>query len=149
MSCLVLVAAGAGVAQARARFKTGIYTAVTSQGAKFKFDVVAHTRTNHCGSAAGQYCFLAKSYPTFEWVCAGVRTNAGIFSVPSGFVKASTGAFKYAQALESSSPLLQFTAVLSGSRASGSFRQEEPDNAVPGTSATCDSGTVTWKAKTG
>ena len=148
--CAVGLAAGStSAAQTHARFETGLYTARTSQGSKFKFAVVAHTATNDCGTHAGQYCFYVKTYPTFEWVCAGARTGGGEFAVPDGFVKPS-GKFSYSQPLQGDSqPLLQFTAVLSGSRATGSFREKEPDDNAPGSTATCDSGKVTWKGKTG
>ena len=150
LACGAVLAAGsASAAQKHARFKTGVYTAKTSQGSRFKFDVVAHTRTNNCGTHAGQYCFYVKTYPTFEWVCAGTPAEAGEFAVPDGFVKAS-GKFSYSQPLQGDSqPLIQFTAVLSGSHATGSFREEDLDNNAPGSTATCDSGKVTWKAKAG
>ena len=123
-------------------FKTGTYTAKTSQGSSFKFKIEGHTVADHCGTAASAHCFIAISYPTISEPCTTGSSGGGMFSVPNGFVNAK-GNFSYHQSLSGSTrPLIAFTAHASGSKVTGTLREKDDT----GTGATCDSGTVRWTA---
>ena len=140
---LVLVLAVAAAAKpVTVRFKTGTYSATTSQGAHFKFKLEGHTASDRCGSAASTHCFIAISYPTISEPCTAGSSGGGMFSVPNGFVNGK-GNFSYHQALSGPQhPLIAFTAHASGSKVTGTLREKD-DN---GPGDTCDTGTVHWTA---
>ena len=102
-----LVLAPSAIAH-RPVFQTGVYTAKTSQHTTFKFKLVTHTASNHCGTKGGVYCFVAMSDPSTDETCAdGTRYDAGLFEVPSGFMS-WRGIFSYHQNSQGSSPLIDF-----------------------------------------
>jgi hypothetical protein len=126
----------------RTSFAAGTYTASTAQSTTFRFRIIAHTSTNNCGSKAGAHCFVALSDPSIDETCSdGTSYDAGLFAVPNGFVS-PTGHFAYHQSVEDSNPLVDFRIHVVGTRATGSLREEGPIGTT-----TCDSGTVTFRAK--
>lgn len=136
---LAIVAAVAGAAGLH--YKTGTYTAKTSQGTTFKFKVIAHTATNNCGKAAGVHCFVAVTYPHADQSCGGAKPyDAGIYPLPNGFIS-TAGRFSYRQ----SNPSELFQVTIKGAKATGSFRTRSTTDLGNGP-VTCDTGTVTWKA---
>jgi hypothetical protein len=138
---LVLIVAAAAK-PAPVKFKTGTYSAKTSQGSHFKFKIEGHTATDRCGSVASARCFIAISYPMITEPCTTGPSGGGMFSVPNGFVNGK-GNFSYHQSLSGpEQPLLAFTAHASGSKVTGTLREKEDT----GTGATCDTGTVHWTA---
>jgi hypothetical protein len=143
---MVLVLAFAVAAAAKpapVKFKTGTYSAKTSQGDHFKFKIEGHTTADHCGSVASAHCFIAISYPTITEPCTMGPSGGGMFSVPNGFVNGK-GNFSYHQSLSGSTqPLIAFTAHASGSKVTGTLREKDDT----GTGATCDTGTVRWTAR--
>jgi hypothetical protein len=142
--------ASGAAASSHKSFKAGVYSAKTAQGSTFKFKVQAHSPTNHCGTRSTQHCFIAISYPSFNWSCGGAAaTNAGAFPVANGFINAA-GRFSYSQPLQGDSqPLLKFTATISGSKATGTLREKELTDDGSGSTVTCDSGTVKWSGRAG
>ena len=60
---LFALAVAAAAKPRAAKFKTGTYSAKTSQGSNFKFKIEAHTAADHCGTSASSHCFIAISYP--------------------------------------------------------------------------------------
>jgi hypothetical protein len=145
LSTMVVVFVFAVAAAAKpptVRFKTGTYSAKTSQGADFKFKIEAHTATDHCGSSASAHCFIAISYPTITEPCTTGPSGGGTFDVPNGFVNGK-GDFSYHQSLSGSQqPLIAFTAHASDSKATGTLREKD-DN---GPGDTCDTGSIRWTA---
>lgn len=140
-----LVLAPSAIAH-RPVFQTGVYTAKTSQHTTFKFKLVTHTASNHCGTKGGVYCFVAMSDPSTDETCAdGTRYDAGLFEVPSGFMSWH-GIFSYHQNSQGSSPLIDFRARATGAKVTGSFREVDPKSGANGM-VRCDSGTVTFTAK--
>jgi hypothetical protein len=124
------------------KFKTGTYSAKTSQGSHFKFKIEGHTVADRCGSAASAHCFIAINDPTITEPCTTGPTGGGIFAVPNGFVSGK-GNFSYHQSLSGpEQPLIAFTAHASGSKVTGTLREKDDT----GTGATCDTGTVRWTA---
>jgi hypothetical protein len=143
LSILALVA---GAHAPSPTFATGTFAATTAQRTTFRFRIVAHTSRNHCGSKAGQHCFIALSDPSIDETCTdGSSYDAGLFDVPNGFVS-STGHFSYHQDVDGTNPLIDFHAHAVGTRVTGSFREKDPDGGAAGM-LTCDSGTVTFTAK--
>jgi hypothetical protein len=140
----VLVVAAAAKPTA-VKFKTGTYSAKTSQGSRFKFKIEAHTAADHCGTSASSHCFIAISYPTITEPCTTGPSGGGSFSVPNGFVNAK-GDFSYHQPLQGTQqPLIAFTAHASGSKVTGTLREKDDD----GPGDTCDTGTLHWTAHRG
>jgi hypothetical protein len=140
---LLLAAAAAAVAKlAPVKFKTGAYSAKTSQGGHFKFKIEGHTAADHCGSSASAHCFIAISYPTITEPCTTGPSGGGTFDVPNGFVNGK-GSFSYHQSLSGTQqPLIAFTAHASGSKVTGTLREKDDD----GPGDTCDTGTIHWTA---
>jgi hypothetical protein len=144
----VLLCAFAAAAVAKTvtvKFKTGTYSAKTSQGARFKFKIEAHTTADRCGTSASQHCFIAITYPTITEPCTMGPSGGGIFAVPNGFVNGK-GNFGYHQSLSGpQQPLIAFTAHASGSKVTGTLREKDDT----GSGGTCDTGTVRWTARRG
>jgi hypothetical protein len=140
---LVLALTVAAVAKpAPVKFKTGTYSAKTSQGGHFKFKIERHTTADHCGAVASAHCFIAIGDPTITEPCTTGPSGGGVFSVPNGFVN-TKGNFSYHQSLSGpQQPLIAFTAHASGSKVTGTLREKDDT----GTGATCDTGTVRWTA---
>lgn len=139
---LFALAVSAAATPVTVKFKTGTYSAKTSQGAHFKFKIEAHTTADRCGSSASAHCFIAISYPTITEPCTTGSSGGGMFSVPNGFVNGK-GNFSYHQSLSGpQQPLIAFTAHASGSKVTGTLREKD-DN---GPGDTCDTGTVRWTA---
>jgi hypothetical protein len=125
--------------------RRGRIHAATSQSGQFAFKIEAHTSADHCATSASSHCFIAITYPTYTEPRHGGQSLTESFSVPIGFVSAQ-GRFSYHQALNGTQePLIQFQARASGSKVTGTFREE--DETVNGTTTTlCDTGIVPWTA---
>ena len=131
---LFALAVSAAAKPVTVKFKTGTYSAKTSQGAHFKFKIEAHTTADRCGSSASAHCFIAISYPTITEPCTTGSSGGGMFSVPNGFVNGK-GNFSYHQSLSGpQQPLIAFTAHASGSKVTGTLR--EKTTTAPATHAT-------------
>jgi hypothetical protein len=142
LTMVLLFALAVAAAAKPVAFKTGTYSAKTSQGAHFRFKIEGHTATDRCGSSASAHCFIAISYPTITEPCTTGPAGGGMFSVPNGFVNGK-GNFSYHQSLSGpQQPLIAFTAHASGSRVTGTLREKD-DN---GPGDICDTGTVRWTA---
>ncbi len=142
----VVLACAPAAAARHWSFQTGVYAAKTAQKTTFKFKIVGHTATNHCGTKGSQHCFIALSDPRLDTTCSdGTSFSAGLFDVPSGFVS-QDGGFSYHQSVQGANPRIDFRAHASGAKVTGSFRELDPQSGPTGM-LSCDSGTVTFTAR--
>lgn len=143
---VVLLVVSAASAVAAAKIDTGTYTAKIGH-TTFRFRVYAHP-AHHCGSRAGQHCFIAISDPTIPEPCSNGQAEHNAFSIPNGFIS-KAGRFSYFQPTEGTNPLISFKATFNGRHASGTLRETDVYDDGSGTLAHCDTGTVRWRATLG
>lgn len=137
VACSVAGAAGA----ATARYATGVYQAKAGH-ATFRFRVVAHSATNHCGTRSAQRCFIAISYPKIAEPCTNGQSSGGVFPIPNGFISSSGHFDNHAN----STGIEQFTIDFRGSRATGALRGVSSYVDGSGTTIRCNSGRVKFTA---
>jgi hypothetical protein len=139
----LLVAVGASAAWASSPVvKTGIYSAVTSQGSAFTFKVVTH-----CVKNPATRCLYSDTYPSVPAPCPNGQTGGGVLNYPQGAISKS-GKLSVTEGTIGAGTYVKITLKITGNSVTGTLRALFPEQAGQAVPA-CDTGTVSFSGHRG
>lgn len=139
----LLVAVGASAAWASPLgVKTGIYSAVTSQGSAFTFKVVTH-----CVKNPATRCLYSDTYPSVPAPCPNGQTGGGVLNYPQGAISKS-GKLSVTEGTIAAGTYVKITLEITGNSVTGTLRALFPEQAGQAVPA-CDTGTVSFSGHRG